>query len=395
MRVQFTALVLTFQIKSSHTFAPIPVDKNSILLYSINGEIINGEIKAGVDISETIRQEAITQYDEIMDHYMFELGNEMTFLSNQNEASSYIHQHFDTLLLDCDGVLYRGTDAVPGVVEALNSWMRADKQVLFVTNNAGSSRKQLRDKLQKVLGVEDLTVDQMVSSSYAAARYLQKALLVNNKPNDSSRPNIHVIGTSGLCNELRDSGFRVTSGEETDPAGMSREDLASYSFSEEESDSKKVDAVVVGLDTDFSYRKLCIANVLLQRHPNAVFVATNEDAFDLVGADARHLPGNGALVRALEHASQRKAINVGKPSPILAELLREVHGLDLSRTLMIGDRLDTDVRFGKDSGMKSALVMTGCTTADTLIRVGVGTTEEPLPHIVLPHIGLIRMNEGA
>jgi phosphoglycolate/pyridoxal phosphate phosphatase family enzyme len=364
----------------------------------MNGATINGEEKIQtdvVDIPETIRQEALTQFDEIMDHYMFELGNEMTFLTNQKEASTYIYQNFDTLLLDCDGVLYRGTDAVPGVASALQSWMKAGKKLLFVTNNAGSNRKQLGDKLQKVLGVEDLTVDQMVSSSYAAARYLQKSLLENDKDKlkDSSPPNVHVIGTSGLCNELRDSGFRVTSGEETDPAGMSREDLASYSFHEEESDSKKVDAVVVGLDTDFSYRKLCIANVLLQRHPEAVFVATNEDAFDLVGADARHLPGNGALVKAIEHASQRKAVNVGKPSPILAELLREEHGLDLSRTLMVGDRLDTDVRFGKDSGMKSALVMTGCTTADALIGVGVGSTEEPLPHMILPYIGLIGMNE--
>ena len=56
---------------------------------------------------------------------------------------------------------------------------------------------------------------------------------------------------------------------------------------------------------------------------------------------------------------------------------------------MVGDRLDTDVKFGKDSGMKTALVLTGCTTAEKLMEVGVGTDEEPLPHIIFPHMGMM------
>ena len=138
-------------------------------------------------------------------------------------------------------------------------------------------------------------------------------------------------------------------------------------------DDYEIDAVVVGLDTEFNYRKLCIANVLLQRYPYASLIATNEDAYDLVGPDSRHLPGNGALVKALEYCSGRNAINVGKPSKFLAELMMVEHSLDPQRTLFVGDRLDTDCKFGIDNYMKSAIVLTGCTTAQKLIDVGEGT----------------------
>ena len=77
---------------------------------------------------------------------------------------------------------------------------------------------------------------------------------------------------------------------------MTRDELAAYDFS---ALGDQVDAVVVGHDTGFNFRKLCLATVLLQRNPQALLVATNMDAFDLVGADGRHIPGNGSLVRSV------------------------------------------------------------------------------------------------
>jgi len=91
----------------------------------------------------------------------------------------------------------------------------------------------------------------------------------------------------------------------------------------------------------------------------------------------------------IEYASRRKAINVGKPSPTLIDLMAKQHGIDVERSLIVGDRLDTDIRFGVDSGMRSALVMTGVTTTQTLQRLGKGTVEEPLPTVILPYVGLI------
>jgi len=377
-------------------------------------------------ITDTIEQESIAQYDELIEHLAYDELVEHTayddrpqdsilYLDTPEEVSTYVNnERFSHVLFDCDGVLYRGTDPIPGAARAIRSLMEGGKRCLFVTNNAGIDRRGLREKLRSVLAIEGgdggellLEEEQMVCASYSAGRYLQgvfagrKGAAGGGDGEDHPcSPNIHVVGTNGLCDELRSMGFTVSGGpslsSSNEKASMSREELAAYSFVEEEEGGLGgggggvVDAVVVGLDTEFNYRKLCIANVLLQRHPNALLVATNEDAYDLVGVDARHLPGNGALVKAIEHASQRKAVNVGKPSKILADLLMEEHGIDPQRALMVGDRLDTDVRFGLDGGMKTALVLTGCTTAAQL-KGFPGTEEQPLPHVIFPHMGMMGM----
>lgn len=93
--------------------------------------------------------------------------------------------------------------------------------------------------------------------------------------------------------------------------------------------------------------------------------------------------------RKIEYASKRIAVNVGKPSRTLIELMAHEHGINVERSLIVGDRLDTDIRFGVDSGMLSALVLTGVTTADTLQRLQGGTEEEPLPTVIIPYVGLM------
>ena len=95
------------------------------------------------------------------------------------------------------------------------------------------------------------------------------------------------------------------------------------------------------------------------------------------------------MVKALEYCSGRQSINVGKPSKMLSDLIAKDHDLDPKRCLFVGDRLDTDIRFGNENGMASLLVMSGVTTAEKLRHLGEGTTEEPLPHYVLPHVGML------
>jgi HAD superfamily hydrolase (TIGR01450 family) len=320
----------------------------------------------------------------------------------------------DTVLFDCDGVLYRWPDPIPGARECITSLLRNDdnnkekkKAVYFVTNNAGTSRRQLCDKLNAVLGLGDdersgstangsngegsssavrVTEDMIISSSYSAARYLQQ----QREDNRLRGNRLFVIGSLGLCQELQKAGFVIAGGGPSElgaPTSMTREELAMYDFTVHD----PIDAVVVGHDTGFNFRKLCIANVLLQRNPNAPLVATNEDPFDLVGADARHIPGNGCVVKALEHCSKRKAVNVGKPSQTLANLIaRESGGRCVpNRTVIVGDRLDTDIKFGAETGMYSLLVLTGVTTADYLAKLGDGTEEEPLPTHIMSNVGLL------
>jgi len=287
-----------------------------------------------------------------------------------------IMKNIDCVLFDCDGVLYRTLDQCPGASECIRGLMDGGKKVLFVTNNAGVNRRELREKLATVLGISTLENDQMVSSSYSCAQYLKSKL------DPGSR--VHVIGSAGLCEELANSSFEISGGPSSDSPSMTRQELADYEFSED-----PIDAIAVGHDVEMNFRKLCIADNLLLRNPNALFVATNEDSFDLVGSDRRHIAGNGCTVKALEYCSKRKAICVGKPSSTLADLIAEEHGLDPSRSLFVGDRLDTDILFGNANGMKSLLVMTGVTSAQTMIDLNDGTDEEPLPMYIAPSVEVL------
>jgi phosphoglycolate/pyridoxal phosphate phosphatase family enzyme len=335
-----------------------------------------------------MRKESEAELAKLAHHYEDRARNDPAFADlapiiwkTLDEATAFVNDHIETIMFDCDGVVYRTPDECPGAKECIQRLLDKGKRVFFVTNNAASNRSQLRAKLSEILAIENLTDDMMVPSSYSCARFLQREIL-----DRKGRGRLFVIGSRGLCDELEQTGFEVLTGNgplDSD-ASMTREDLATYPFSEH-----PVDAVVVGHDTALSFRKICIANVLLQMNPDAPLVATNKDAFDLVGVDGRHIPGNGCAVVALEHSSKRTAINVGKPSATLADLIAADHGINPSRTMFVGDRLDTDIQFGVENGMHSVLVMTGVTTADSMVQLGNGTNDEPLPNIVIPHIGLL------
>eukprot|EP00970_Alexandrium_tamarense_P017261 scaffold8841_cov152-Alexandrium_tamarense.AAC.1 len=366
-------------------------------------------IFTSANITERIRVESELEMKKII-----ALMNESSFnhkpspLESNADVKSYTSTHnISNYLFDCDGVLYRGTDPMPSASQTIQSLINSGKQVFFVTNNAASTRMELKCKLEKVLQCPEgmLKEEMMIGSAYVASRYLRSRLLSRGQPSteiQSTKLRVHVVGTTGLCNEIVAAGFDVSGGQDPEgtPSGMSRDELAAYTFPEMQDKGTifedRVDAVVVGLDNDFNYRKLCIATVILQRNPRALLVATNRDAFDLVGFDARHLPGNGALVSAIETASGRKAINVGKPSLVLAKWIMKEYGLKAAETIMVGDRLDTDIKFGNGGGMKSALVLTGCATTENIEGLLKGEDGEErrdmMPSVILTHVGL--MKEG-
>ena len=369
-------------------------------------------------------------------------------LSSPAAVTAYLDQHdIQTVLFDCDGVLYRSPAAAPGAVAALHNLLTRPprqtasrktkkKNVFFVTNNSAANPAQLQEKLCHILQLNNndennnnqydsgtsnngggggsqgvvLTQDMMISTAWTTAQYLKQQYVGHSRGSDSNdTPRVYVIGSRGLCEEIERAGLDVISADEDDNAStttsngsssssMSREELAAYDFDA----LGTVCAVVVGHDTDFHFRKLCIANVLLQRHPDAALVATNLDAFDLVGGDGRHLPGNGSLVQALHYASGRPVVDCGKPSPILVQLLQDVYGVDCRRSMFVGDRLDTDIQFALDTGMHAALVMTGVTTAqtlqDTLLNRHMnndennnreGQNDKPVPTVIFPHVGYL------
>lgn len=309
--------------------------------------------------------------------------------SNAQELSNYIDTHMDALLFDCDGVLYRDSHhIIPHAREALHYWIEEKKKtVLFVTNNAGQTRRDLHSKLTQLFHLpSSCSVQHMMTSGYSAAEYLLHLSATTAR----SFKYIHVVGEDALRKEFQEMGFILVGHTPSTCSSMTRDELVSYPFHEVE----RMDALVVGLDTSFNYRKLCIATGLLHRHPDAMFIATNEDAYDVVGKESLHYPGNGSIVSALECASQRKAINVGKPTRIFVDLLIKCHSLNPHRSMMVGDRLDTDVKFGLEGGMTSALVLTGCTDVCTLVQTIDQATDmvesrSLVPHLVFPHVGMM------
>jgi 4-nitrophenyl phosphatase len=406
------------------------------------------------DATSQMRLESEHEMSLLLKHYQDQEPGEigpskpvlMTFASQLHD---YIEQHsINTILFDCDGVLYRSPHPAPGARECIVSLLLDEKKhVYFVTNNAGTNRQELCTKLTNILQLEKhshhhhnnsnknnnknnnnemLTEDMMISSSYSCAMYLQRRFTPRTSRDDNDNeinrtprsPRVYVIGSIGLCQELQHFGMDVVRGDctsatttGTEIPSMTRDELAAYPFDNVFPPNGNIDAVVVGHDVQLNYRKLCIANILLQKNPHALFIATNRDSHDLVGNDRRKIPGNGGAVVFLEYTSGRTAINVGKPSPILMELIFHRSNNNNNNndatitttattattattirtpqtTMMVGDRLDTDIQFGKVCGMHTALVMTGVTTAEQLAALGNGTPDEPLPDIILPHVGL-------
>lgn len=251
---------------------------------------------------------------------------------------------FDAFLLDQDGVLWQGDASIPGVLETVARLQSAGKRVFFVTNNSTRTRAQVAARLTKA-GVRACPSD-VLTSGAAAADYLLATLPAEQRA-------LFVVGEPGLVEELEGSGFTCTRGPDgeaslTEHAFAALFDAAAPTYG----------AVVVGYDTQFTSAKLARASAAVQR--GALLVGTNPDAGDACGAGI--MPGTGPLIAAVECATGVRAVVVGKPAPTLITQLILRHGLDPARTVMVGDRLDTDMAFGAAGGVSRCLVLSGVAT---------------------------------
>jgi|Deesub1362A_J573_1020465.scaffolds.fasta_scaffold00051_43 HAD superfamily hydrolase (TIGR01457 family) len=226
---------------------------------------------------------------------------------------------FKCFILDLDGVVYKGNELIEGADERISK-IKKKAEVYFLTNNSTLSSEDYVAKLRK-LGIS-AEEKEIITSGYAAAWYIRK-----NIPN----PRAYVIGEEGLVKELRKQWIDVG--------------------------HRNCNVVVVGLDRGFTYAKLAWAMKLIL--DGAEFIATNTDR-RLITEKAL-LPGGGVIVKAVEEASGKKPIVVGKPSDIMAKIILEKVKAKPEEVLLIGDRLETDIAMGKKMGMKTALVLTGHT----------------------------------
>ncbi|XP_049740350.1 chronophin [Loxodonta africana] len=243
------------------------------------------------------------------------------------------------VLFDCDGVLWNGERVVPGAPELLERLARAGKEALFVSNNSRRARPELALRFAR-LGFEGLHAEQLFSSALCAARLLRQRL---SGPTDAPGA-VFVLGGEGLRAELRAAGLRLAGDPSEDPGAG-------------DSTAPPVRAVLVGYDEHFSFSKLSEACAHL-RDPNCLLVATDRDPWHPL-SDGSRTPGTGSLAAAVETASGRQALVVGKPSPYMFECITEHFSVDPAHTLMVGDRLETDILFGHRCGLTTVLTLTG------------------------------------
>ncbi|KAK9360266.1 HAD-like domain-containing protein [Lipomyces starkeyi] len=271
-------------------------------------------------------------------------------ITSKTEVEEFLSK-YDDFLFDCDGVLWQGDVLLPHVKETLNLLREKGKRLIFVTNNSTKSRKAYTKKFSK-LGIE-VTPEEIFGSAYSAAVYLKKVVKF---PADKK---VLVLGESGIEEELASEGIQFVGG--TDPA--LRRDIQPEDYDEIVPDPS-IGCVLSGLDLHINYLKLSIALINLQV-PETLFLATNIDS--TYPTHGKLFPGAGTICAPLVLASKRQPISLGKPSKVMMDCVKAKFEFVPARTCMVGDRLDTDIRFGQDGGLGTLFVLTGVNTESDIL----------------------------
>ncbi len=245
------------------------------------------------------------------------------------------------LLVDLDGVVYRGSAPVPGVAAVLADRAARGDDVVYVTNNSMHYRADYVARLA-AMGAP-VTEGRVVSSPRATALWLAER---------EPRPRrILAFGGPGLRRELEDLGFEVISAADA-AARVVADGIDGFEA------AGRPDAVVVGLDPDLTYERLAVACDAVRS--GALFVVTNRDP--IYPTERRLMPGAGSLVAAVETASGVTAISIGKPAPLLLLEAAHVVGADPRDAVMIGDGIGTDLAAARAVGARCVLMLTGVTS---------------------------------
>ena len=235
------------------------------------------------------------------------------------------------VLFDMDGVLYRGNQALPGVNELLEFLARTEVAYACITNNASRTREQFSSKLHG-MGIA-VPTERIITSATATSVWLRARA-----PRGTT---IYAIGMDGLREALFGDGYFVERGFEP---------------------GRPPDYVVVGADFEVTYAKLKTACLAIRA--GSIFIGTNPDT--TFPSEQGIVPGVGALILALEAASDQKATIIGKPERAMFDAALQMLGVQAPEALMVGDRLDTDVLGAARAGVACAMVLTGVSTAEDL-----------------------------
>ena len=219
-----------------------------------------------------------------------------------------------------DGVIYHGNKLLPGVKEFVDWLYREDKNFLFLTNSSERSPKELQIKLAR-MGLE-VDESHFYTSALATAKFIS-----SQAPGCSA----YVIGGAGLVTALHDAGITMN---DVDP-----------------------DYVIIGEGNTYNYENILKAVKLVMR--GAKLIGTNSD---LTGpAEDGIIPACRAMISPIEMATGQKAYFIGKPNPLMMRTGLRILGVHSEDAVMIGDRMDTDIVAGIETGLDTVLVLSGVT----------------------------------
>ncbi len=234
------------------------------------------------------------------------------------------------IVLDMDGVLWRGNNPLPGLPELFDWLDESATPYALATNNSGKTPDDYVQKLAG-MGVYDVPTERIVTSGTATAAYLQTRYPAGTR--------VYVFGMDGLRQILDAAGFDVYGDEPPQ-------------------------AVIVGVNFDLNYDTLTQAALYIRN--GADFIGTNPDK--TFPSPLGLVPGAGSLIAALQAATDATPIIIGKPAAPMFYTALNITRTSAESTLMIGDRLNTDIIGGRDVGMQTALLFTGVTTPEDLTQ---------------------------
>jgi len=244
---------------------------------------------------------------------------------------------YSAYLFDLDGTIYLGDTLLPGAAETITALRKAGRRTIFLSNNPTKTRSEYMTKLTQ-LGIPT-SMDDIINSSFVMVQWLL---------NEMPQARLFVVGEEPLKQDLRAAGFQFS-----ETAG-------------------EIDIVVASFDRTFVYQKLQIAAFDAIR-VGARLVATNPDRYCPVPGGGQ--PDCAAVIAAIEACTgvTCEAIT-GKPSPIMSKVITDMLQLPPEQCMMVGDRLETDIRMGIAAGMATCLVLTGDATHETLLASGLQPT---------------------
>ena len=235
---------------------------------------------------------------------------------------------FKGFIFDLDGTIYRGDQLIPGAERVVRRLRENRRKVVFLSNKPLQTREDYAAKLTQ-LGIPTQP-DEVINSTFVMVNYLKRI---------APQARLFAVGEVPFVEELKRAGFHITD------------------------EPKEIEYVVVAFDRTFDYHKLNIAFQAIKL--GAHFVATNPDRTCPV--EGGEIPDCAGMIAAIEAVTEKKVeVIVGKPSPIMIQAALDLMGLMPEDCILIGDRVETDIKMGKDSGIATGIVLTGVTDETTL-----------------------------